>query len=119
MASLMCPLSEADFKNPDVVKVQAQEGEQGAWVARAFMRSLDMTPLGQGQCFQHIGLYVFDRGTLIRVTQLQQTSGELRERLEQLRALENGISIGMAFTSSRPIGVDTPEDLEKVSSLLV
>ena len=68
--------------------------------------------------FKHIGLYVQRREFLLKVASLEPTPLERAEALEQLRVLENGFSIKMVETQYDSIGVDTPEDLERVRRLL-
>ena len=66
----------------------------------------------------HIGLYVYRRECLLRLARLPQTSLERGEALEQLRALEHGIRIKAVHTAFDSIGVDTPDDLERVRRLM-
>jgi 3-deoxy-manno-octulosonate cytidylyltransferase (CMP-KDO synthetase) len=68
--------------------------------------------------FKHIGLYVYRRDFLLRFSELPPTPLEEIERLEQLRVLENGYKIKIIKTDYDSIGVDTPEDLEKVKKIL-
>ena len=68
--------------------------------------------------WKHIGLYVFRRRLLLGYSRLPRGPLEEAEKLEQLRALENGIPIRVAETDSDTIGVDTPEDLEAVERLI-
>lgn len=67
---------------------------------------------------KHIGLYVYTRETLLWMASLPRTPLEVTESLEQLRALENGCPIRVVPVDYSPIGVDTPEDLERVRELL-
>ena len=67
---------------------------------------------------KHIGLYVQRREFLLKIASLEPTPLERTEALEQLRVLENGFSIKMVETRHDSIGVDTPEDLERVRRLL-
>ena len=67
--------------------------------------------------FKHIGLYVYRRDFLLRYSALPVGPLEQAERLEQLRALENGYQIRVVETEYESLGVDTPEDLERVSQL--
>ncbi len=69
-------------------------------------------------CYRHLGLYVYRKNTLMRIRELEPSPLELGESLEQLRALENGIEIGLGLVNSISMGVDVPEDLETVRSLL-
>lgn len=68
--------------------------------------------------YKHIGLYVYDRQFLLHYAGMPQTPLEKAERLEQLRALENGYRIKAVTTEEQSIGVDTPEGLEKVRALI-
>ena len=68
--------------------------------------------------FKHLGLYVYRREFLLEVAALQATPLERRESLEQLRILENGFAIKVIETRHDSVGVDTPEDLERVRRLL-
>lgn len=67
--------------------------------------------------FLHLGLYAYQKDTLYTITQLEQSSLEKAEKLEQLRWLENGFSIKIAITPKANIGIDTPEDLNKLLNL--
>ena len=67
---------------------------------------------------RHIGVYAFRRRALERFLSLEPTPLEQAEGLEQLRALENGLTIKVLETSDLPVGVDTPEDLERVKRIL-
>ena len=86
------------------------------------MRALYFTraraPSGEGPLFHHIGIYAFKRDALSRFVKLPPSQLERRERLEQLRALEAGMTIAVARVSEAPISVDTPEDLEKARAYL-
>jgi 3-deoxy-manno-octulosonate cytidylyltransferase (CMP-KDO synthetase) len=73
---------------------------------------------GSVSFFKHIGIYSYRRDVLLGLTELPQTSLEKAEKLEQLRALENGYAIKVKETESETIGVDTPEDLERVKEWL-
>lgn len=71
-----------------------------------------------GQLYKHIGIYSYRRDVLLRLTEMEPTRLEEIEKLEQLRALENGFRIRVKETLSETIGVDTPQDLEKVEKWL-
>lgn len=68
---------------------------------------------------KHTGLYAFRREFLLRFAKLRPTALERAEMLEQIRALENGARIKVVEAAGRSIGVDTPEDLERVRSMMV
>jgi 3-deoxy-manno-octulosonate cytidylyltransferase (CMP-KDO synthetase) len=102
--------------NPNVVKVV------GTPVAPRQLRALYFTrataPWGDGALYHHIGLYAYRRAALARFVTLAPSALEQREKLEQLRALEAGMRIDVAIVDSVPLGVDTPEDLERARELL-
>jgi len=102
--------------NPNVVKVV------GATVAPGRLRALYFTrataPHGEGPLYHHIGLYAYRRAALERFVSLPPSSLELREKLEQLRALEAGMRIDVAIVDSVPLGVDTPEDLARAREII-
>jgi 3-deoxy-manno-octulosonate cytidylyltransferase (CMP-KDO synthetase) len=69
-------------------------------------------------CFKHVGIYSYRRNVLMKLSSLPPSRLETIEKLEQLRALENGFRIKVRETSCETIGVDTPEDLERVEQCL-
>ncbi|NJD55897.1 MAG: 3-deoxy-manno-octulosonate cytidylyltransferase [Nitrospirae bacterium] len=69
-------------------------------------------------CFKHVGIYSYRRDVLMKLSSLPPSRLETIEKLEQLRALENGFRIKVRGTSCETIGVDTPEDLERVEQCL-
>ncbi len=107
---------EADKINPNIVKAV------GTPVAARHLRALYFTrataPWGEGPLYHHIGLYVYRRPALERFVKLKPSPLELREKLEQLRALEAGMRIDVAIVDALPLGVDTPAELEKARALL-
>ena len=116
MSSLMCPCPEEDLDNPDCTKVVCARNGDALYFSRARLpvsRSGSRVPV-----LQHIGLYVYRRHFLQTFAALQPTPLEQAEALEQLRALEWGYRIRMAWVEEAPVGVDTQEDLERVRRLL-
>ena len=111
IATVVAPeASPADRANPDVVKAvlaMAQDGKSGR--ALYFTRS---TLYGEGSVWRHVGIYGYRRAALEAFNAAPPSPLELREKLEQLRALELGLSIWAAVAPSAPISVDTPADLE-------
>ena len=103
---------EEERTNPNVVKAVVAENGRALYFTRA------TAPTGDGPLYHHIGLYGYRRAALGRFVELPPSSLELREKLEQLRALENGMRIDVAEVSSIPLGVDTPEDLERARAVL-
>ena len=102
--------------NPNVVKVV------GAPISPHRLRALYFTraeaPWGEGALYHHIGLYAYRRDALKRFVSMAPSALEQREKLEQLRALEAGMRIDVEIVESVPLGVDTPEDLERARELL-
>jgi len=101
-------LSDADLTNSAVVKVVAEGGR-----AVAFYRQLPLA-IDRASILRHIGLYAYRSDFLQEFTQLTPTSGELEHKLEQLRALDRGIPIGLVETDYRALAVDTADDLANV-----
>jgi len=87
--------------------------QPGARRGRALYFTRAPAPWGEGEIYRHVGIYAFRRGALDRFCALPPSPLELRERLEQLRALENGMRIDAAIIEDAPDGVDTPEDLAR------
>jgi 3-deoxy-manno-octulosonate cytidylyltransferase (CMP-KDO synthetase) len=87
--------------------------------ARALYFSKAIVPWGDGPHYEHIGLYAYRREALERFVKLPQGVLELRERLEQLRALENGMTMSVSLIDPARMGVqvDTPADLERARAL--
>jgi 3-deoxy-manno-octulosonate cytidylyltransferase (CMP-KDO synthetase) len=117
IGTLAAEISNADERtNPNVVKVV------GSPVAVNRLRALYFTrataPSGEGPLYHHIGLYAYRRAALARFVALPPSPLETRERLEQLRALEAGMRIDVGIVASVPLGVDTPDDLERARDLL-
>jgi 3-deoxy-manno-octulosonate cytidylyltransferase (CMP-KDO synthetase) len=102
--------------NPAVVKVV------GTPVGERRLRALYFTrataPYGDGPFYHHIGLYAYRRAALVRYMALPPAPLELREQLEQLRALEAGMRIDVGIVDAVPIGVDTEAELERARTML-
>lgn len=103
--------------NPNVVKIVGSP-LAGANKLRALYFTRATAPYGDGPLYHHIGLYAYRREALEKFVALGPSVLELREKLEQLRALEAGMRIDVEVVQSFPLGVDTPEDLEKARQFL-
>ena len=127
IATLVHPFSPndtwEDLQNPNYVKVAIARNEQVSnAIGRALYFSRSVIPylrglqpceyLQQGQHFRHIGMYAYRADILKKITQLAPSHLEKIECLEQLRWLENGLTIQVALTHHASIGIDTPEDLQ-------
>ncbi|MDR3507253.1 MAG: 3-deoxy-manno-octulosonate cytidylyltransferase [Caulobacteraceae bacterium] len=111
IATVVAPeASPADRTNPDVVKaVLAMEPDGRSGRALYFTRS---TLYGEGPIWRHIGVYGYRREALARFNAAPPSALERREKLEQLRAMELGLTLWAAVTDAAPISVDNPADLE-------
>jgi len=99
--------------DPNVVKAVIT-GAPDTKIGRALYFTRTSAPHGDGPLFHHIGVYAYRRGALGKFVNAAPTALEMRERLEQLRALELGLRIDCAIIHGPPPnGVDTPEDLER------
>ena len=128
MSTLMTRIEEVrDWLNPHIVKVVVDQKNFALYFSRSpipFPRDLQIgrlesNPFGTNKplpkrVFKHIGVYVFRRQFLLHFTRLKPTPLEKLEKLEQLRALENGYRIKVTPVNYEPLSVDTPEDLQKV-----
>lgn len=114
IATLASPSLDADDRaNPHVVKVAASFDPNRAEprAGRALYFSRAAIPHGPGPIYRHIGLYAYRRAALQRFVEAGPSQLEMREQLEQLRALEMGLTIAIGCAEAFPKGVDTPADL--------
>lgn len=127
LATLSTPIASLEeLLDPNVVKVVADRDGRALYFSRAPIPwQRDAHAAGAdasariGLAQRHIGLYAYRAGTLGRLAALPPSPLELAERLEQLRALENGLGIAVATAAERPgPGVDTAEDLAAVTAIL-
>lgn len=111
-----------DFLSPNVVKVVTCHNSNALYFSRSplpFFRDKwqdlkdESFASGKLLCYKHVGLYVYRRDFLIQFAAMAPTFLEISEKLEQLRAVENGIPIRVIETEFESIGVDTPDDLAK------
>jgi len=118
IATLVAEITHEEEKtNPNVVKAVVGF-EDGNSVGRALYFSRATVPHGDGPLYHHIGIYAYRRSALERFVRLSPGVLEQREKLEQLRALENGMRIDAARVDTVPFGVDTPADLERARQIL-
>jgi 3-deoxy-manno-octulosonate cytidylyltransferase (CMP-KDO synthetase) len=109
---------ERELRDPNVVKAVVSLDPARPLLGRALYFTRATAPSGPGPVWHHIGIYAFARAVLERFAALPPSPLERRERLEQLRALENGMSIGVRLVDAVPFGVDTPADLERARRIL-
>ena len=120
MCTLKTPIiHEEEYLDPNAVKVVTDRDGFALYFSRSPIpysrKGFSGLP---GQPYKHIGLYVFRRDFLFEFTKMKPTALELSESLEQLRALENGHRIKVVEVRYNPVSVDTPEDLEKVRTIV-
>lgn len=128
IATLSVPLGVDDMLEPSVVKVVADQRGRAMYFSRSpvpFVRSAGSlrdsaeAAAAQGLARKHVGVYAFRRAALERFVSLAPSPLEQAEALEQLRALEHGMSMAVvALGGTAGVAVDTPEDLERVRALM-
>lgn len=117
IATLAAEIREPrEHANPNVVKVVGSP--RGPKRLRALYFTRATAPYGDGPRYHHIGIYAYRRAALARFVSLPPSPLEMREKLEQLRALEAGMRIDVTLVDSVPLGVDTPDDLETARRVL-
>ena len=115
----------AEYSDPNAVKVVVDAAGRALYFSRRtipFVRdSAEESPEQQCAAFpflKHLGIYGYRRDTLKRLVEFAASPLEQAERLEQLRALENGIGIAVCLVEYESIGVDVPEDVQRVEALM-
>jgi len=110
--------SEEDFKNPNVVKaVWSEISHECLYFSRESL-PFDRDGNRNYKWYHHIGVYSYTPEALLALVKLPLSKLEDLEKLEQLRALENGYSVGAILTTQKLMGVDVPEDIKKVEGAL-
>lgn len=111
--------SEDDFNNPNVVKaIWSKESGECHYFSRGSV-PFDRDGNSLEPWYQHIGVYSYRPEALAKFVKLEVSPLENLEKLEQLRALENGYRIGARLTTQKLIGVDVPDDVKKVEGALL
>ena len=109
--------SKSEIKNPNVVKVAVKE----KFTNSIFLNAFDFFRMDTNSAYNlyhHVGIYAFTNKALIRYVSLKRSKLELERKLEQLRALENNMSIHVGYIKSSPLSVDTEDDLIEVKNLM-
>jgi len=118
IGTVVAPIASAEeARTASFVKAVCAFAE-GAETAPALYFSRAPVPWGDGPLWHHVGIYAWRRAALARFVALPPSALELREGLEQLRALEAGMRIGCARVAHGLFGVDTPADLERARGML-
>jgi len=127
MSTAATPITNpAEYDNPNVVKVVVNVTGQALYFSRRtipYLREAARSEDARGQLaafpfLKHLGIYGYRRETLLRLVKFPVSPLENAEKLEQLRALENGVPIAVVKVEYDSVGVDTPEDVVKVEWIL-
>ena len=126
MSTAAVPLTHpGDYENPNVVKVVVNRAGLALYFSRRtipFVREAASGSVSEQLAafpfLRHVGIYGYRRETLLRLVQFPVSPLEDAEKLEQLRALENGIAIAVVKIAHEGVGVDTPADVARVERLL-
>ena len=105
------------FENHNIVKVITEESLENSKFPQAlnFMRKLDKE---NNLAYHHLGIYCYNVEILKRFVSLKQSQNEIKNKLEQLRAIDNNIKINVGLAKSTPIGVDTKEDFMAIKKIM-
>ena len=117
VGTIMTKCGAVDVNNPNAVKVVTDLSGKALYFSRATI-PFDRDKTGQAQYFKHLGFYAYRKPALEKFMSWPESWLERTERLEQLRFLDNGISLHVAETPFDTVGVDTEEDLQRVESSL-
>jgi 3-deoxy-manno-octulosonate cytidylyltransferase (CMP-KDO synthetase) len=117
IATILAPLEDEDeISNPNVVNAVFNKNHHAMYFSRLpIPYSVSGT---KANYFKHVGIYAYRRAALELYVSLPQSKLEISESLEQLRALENDMTIRIGFNSNVPISVDTPEDLASARNFI-
>ena len=109
------------LNNPNSPKLVVNKSDEAMYFSRSiipFRRGAETVDwISLNTYLKHVGIYAYRADVLRQLTQLEQSPLEISESLEQLRWLENGFRIKVGYTDVETVGIDTPEDLEKVKTL--
>ena len=109
--------SDSELEDENIVKVMVKEKLKKGM----FVKALDFVRRNNTEDFQvyhHVGIYAFTNKALLRYVGLKRSKLEIERKLEQLRAMENGMSIHVGYVSSLPLGVDTERDLSEIKKIM-
>jgi 3-deoxy-manno-octulosonate cytidylyltransferase (CMP-KDO synthetase) len=124
MSTAAAPLREvAEWESPNVVKVVVNAAGRALYFSRRAIPYVRDAATGPEQLaafpfLKHVGIYGYRRQTLLRLVKFPVSSLEKAEKLEQLRALENGVEIAVVRVKDAGVGVDVPADVKRVEKLL-
>ena len=122
MATVAVPIKAdnlpEDFEDPNVVKVVIDTNSNALYFSRAPIPLARDSRPDSASPLQHWGIYAYHRDFLEKYVKMPQSPLEQCEKLEQLRALENGATIYVLISDQTTVGVDVPEDIDKVEAIL-
>jgi len=126
MSTAATPIQHLEeLENPNVVKVVVNAAGRALYFSRRtipYVREAASRPVQEQLAafpfLKHLGIYGYRRETLLRLVRFPVSPLESAEKLEQLRALENGIQIGVVTVAYDSVGVDVPEDVKRVEAIL-
>lgn len=116
ISTLIRKITPVEAENPNLVKCIKDINDFAMYFSRSkipYERNE-----GKSEFFGHLGIYGYKREALIKMTEMPQTSYEMSESLEQLRALQNGMKIKVSIVDFVPVGIDTKEDLEAFRQII-
>tara|TARA_B100001094_G_C18131171_1_gene772373 strand:- start:912 stop:1646 length:735 start_codon:yes stop_codon:yes gene_type:complete len=109
--------SKDELKNPNIVKVEIKD----KFSSKNFLNALNFFRKDEGSkgaLYHHIGIYAFTNKALMRYVSLKRSKLEIERNLEQLRALDNNMSIHVGYIKTSPLSVDTEEDLIEIKKIM-
>ena len=109
--------SKDEIKNPNVVKVAVKD----KLLENTFVSALDFFRKGESlsnTLYHHVGIYAFTSKALRRYVSLKRSKLEIKRKLEQMRALENSMTIHVGYLKASPLSVDTEEDLIEIKKIM-
>ena len=118
VSTLVCEMSDHDEINSKSIVKAIADINPNTKIGRAINFTRTPEPSINGNYLHHIGLYAYTRSALEKFVHLAPSTREIDQKLEQLRALDNQMRIDIQLIDFLPLGVDTPEDLEKMQKLI-
>ncbi|MDR2836861.1 MAG: 3-deoxy-manno-octulosonate cytidylyltransferase [Bacteroidales bacterium] len=115
--------NQEDIINPNKPKVIINKKDEAIYFSRSiipYIRGVNKTKwITSNKFYKHVGLYAYRKDILLEITKLPQSNLEVAESLEQLRWIENGYKIKIAYTEHESLSIDTPSDLEQVKQIIL
>ncbi len=119
MATLACRIKDKTmFSNRNIVKVITKEELSKDNISNAKNFSREISLNNKANIYHHVGIYIYKVSILEKFVNFKQTKSEITQKLEQLRAMDNNISIDVILANSSPIGIDTKEDYLEIKKLM-